>query len=144
MSLKFSWLLIVVLAMSLNCSNLIGYYKCRKDAGKIQGLVAQGALQAVASGQFGGVMGGLQGAGESQCARQTYPSLVVVLPSPLIRRPPHPCHCCPCLSLCSPCSLCSNLPLASVVIPPPNHHLSACPVKSPFELGVSDLVDANR
>ena len=64
LSLKFSWLLIVGIAMSLNCSNLIGYYYCRKDAGKqIQGLVAQGALQAVASGQFSGVMGGLQGAG---------------------------------------------------------------------------------
>jgi hypothetical protein len=31
-SLKLSWLLIVGIAVSLNCSNLIGYFKCRKGA----------------------------------------------------------------------------------------------------------------
>jgi hypothetical protein len=51
LSLKFSWLLIVGIAMSLNCSNLVGYFKCRKDAAKqLQGMVAQGALTALTSG----------------------------------------------------------------------------------------------
>lgn len=63
-SLKLSWLLIVGIAVSLNCSNLIGYFKCRKDAGKqLQGLMAQGALQAVSSGQLGGLMGATGWAG---------------------------------------------------------------------------------
>ncbi len=31
---KFSWLLIVVVGVSLNGANLVGYFKCDKDAKK--------------------------------------------------------------------------------------------------------------
>lgn len=33
-SLKIKWLLIVLVALTLNSANLIGYIKCKKDAGK--------------------------------------------------------------------------------------------------------------
>ena len=33
-SLKFSWLLIVAVAMALNTANVVGYTKCQQDAQK--------------------------------------------------------------------------------------------------------------
>ncbi|XP_027057490.1 Golgi apparatus membrane protein TVP23 homolog B-like [Pocillopora damicornis] len=33
-SLKFKWLLVVAVGLSLNVANLIGYVRCKKDAGK--------------------------------------------------------------------------------------------------------------
>ena len=47
LSLKISWLLIVLIAVTLQCSNVVGYYRCRKDAGKqMQEMVAQGMVAA--------------------------------------------------------------------------------------------------
>lgn len=47
LNLKISWLLIVLIAVTLQCSNVIGYYRCRKDAGKqMQEMVAQGMFGA--------------------------------------------------------------------------------------------------
>lgn len=41
-SLNFKWLLVVLSALSLSSANLIGYYKCDKDAkSKIQSFIAQ-------------------------------------------------------------------------------------------------------
>ena len=56
LSLKISWLLIVLIAVTLQCSNVVGYYRCRKDAGKqmqemvAQGMVAAGGNSAAAAG----------------------------------------------------------------------------------------------
>lgn len=56
LSLKISWLLIVLVAVTLQCSNVVGYYRCRKDAGKqmqemvAQGMVAAGGGSAAAAG----------------------------------------------------------------------------------------------
>lgn len=33
-SLKFKWLLVVAVGLSLNGANLVGYVRCKKDAGK--------------------------------------------------------------------------------------------------------------
>ncbi len=47
LSFKLSWLLIVLIAVTLQCSNVVGYYRCRKDAGKqMQDMVAQGMVAA--------------------------------------------------------------------------------------------------
>jgi hypothetical protein len=55
LSFKISWLLIVLVAVTLQCSNVVGYYHCRKDAGKqMQDMMAQGMATVAASGSGGG------------------------------------------------------------------------------------------
>eukprot|EP00743_Colponemidia_sp_Colp-15_P003107 GILK01003358.1.p1 GENE.GILK01003358.1~~GILK01003358.1.p1 ORF type:complete len:193 (-),score=16.77 GILK01003358.1:69-608(-) len=49
-SFKFMWAVVVIVAMSLACANLVGYAKCRKGAKKqLQGMVAKGLLQTAMS-----------------------------------------------------------------------------------------------
>eukprot|EP00163_Fabomonas_tropica_P018996 TRINITY_DN3342_c0_g1_i1.p1 TRINITY_DN3342_c0_g1~~TRINITY_DN3342_c0_g1_i1.p1 ORF type:complete len:215 (+),score=25.50 TRINITY_DN3342_c0_g1_i1:410-1054(+) len=43
LSLRFGWMLIVVVALSLNSANVVGYWKCQKDArSKLRSMLAQG------------------------------------------------------------------------------------------------------
>ena len=63
LSLKLSWLFIVIVAVTLNCSNVLGYYRCRKDAGKqMQDMVAQGMVAGLTSQTGAGGLASLFGA----------------------------------------------------------------------------------
>lgn len=63
LSLKLSWLFIVIVAVSLQCSNVLGYYRCRKDAGKqMQDMVAQGMVAGLTSQGGAGGLASLFGA----------------------------------------------------------------------------------
>lgn len=64
LTLKFMWLLLVVVALSLHGINLYGYVKCKRDAGKklqalggsvlTRGLQAWGSVQQRTGGMTGG------------------------------------------------------------------------------------------
>ena len=88
--LKFTWLLIVVVALTLSCTNLYGYYKCDSDAKKrvselkgsaaftgvmsIGSMMVTRASSAVASlggGGGGGGGGGDEGGRAAQRSPQT-------------------------------------------------------------------------
>jgi len=63
LSLSFKWLLVDIVALSLNVANLIGYYKCEKDAKqKLGGFLGnknmlQGIIGNVISNKVGSVFG---------------------------------------------------------------------------------------
>lgn len=49
LKLNVEWLLVCVVAVSLSAANIIGYWKCQKDASaQVQGMIASGALSALA------------------------------------------------------------------------------------------------
>lgn len=66
LKLNFEWLLVVVIALVLSSANLVGYYRCDKDAkanmsARVNSLAAQGAMS-VLSGRFSTFFGGGGGA----------------------------------------------------------------------------------
>jgi len=63
LSLSFKWLLVDIVALSFNIANLIGYYKCEKDAKqKLGGFLGnnsmvQSMIGSVISNKVGSVFG---------------------------------------------------------------------------------------
>jgi len=50
--LRFHWLLIVCVAVTLTGANVVGYWKCQKDAGRrVKSFIAQQVLNAAVPGQ---------------------------------------------------------------------------------------------
>jgi len=73
--LKFAlgWLIIVFMALGLNCSNVYGYYKCSKDqAAKFQQMMQQGAQTGALSMLRSSVLGAITGTTPTNTGNNTY------------------------------------------------------------------------
>lgn len=73
--LKFElgWLIIVCMALGLNCSNVYGYYKCSKDqSAKFQQMMNQGAQAGALSMLRSSVLGAITGTTQAAPANNTY------------------------------------------------------------------------
>lgn len=66
---ELGWLIIVFMALGLNCANVYGYYKCSKDQkAKFQQMMQQGAQQGAMAMMRSSVLGALTGANSAAAA----------------------------------------------------------------------------
>lgn len=70
---EFGWLIIVFMALGLNCANVYGYYKCSKDqAAKFQQMMQQGAQTGALAMVRSSVLGAITGANRNNAGNGTY------------------------------------------------------------------------